>query len=169
MLITFYCISLLQWNWSQNIPWLMPTTYIPNMPEYAELPVRHFDLCWKPTFSNSSSTVGPIFTKIESDDLQTVLTKCYGFCIDRQNRFRIPQRRISSMMPKWHFSLYLCNALAYWHQTLCVPLSSHTEHTKMIWLQRHLLVKSDKPFNHNTSACIYDFSTISITIILKLL
>ncbi len=47
----------------------------------------------------------------------------------------------------------------------------------MIWLQCHLLVKSDKPFNHinrgciydfSAISCIYDFSAISITIILKL-
>ncbi len=42
----------------------------------------------------------------------------------------------------------------------------------MIWLQCHLLVKSDKPFNHINRGCIYDFhcidSAISITIILKL-
>ncbi len=42
-------------------------------------------------------------------------------------------------------------------------------YTKMIWMQRHLLVKTDQPFNRITRGCIYDFSAISIEIILKLL
>ncbi len=38
-------------------------------------------------------------------------------------------------------------------------------YTKMIWLQRHLLVKTDQPFNRITRRYIYDFSVISIEII----
>uniref|UniRef100_A0A671P7E6 HEAT repeat-containing protein 1 n=1 Tax=Sinocyclocheilus anshuiensis TaxID=1608454 RepID=A0A671P7E6_9TELE len=38
-----------------------------------------------------------------------------------------------------------------------------------LFFKRHLLVRSDKPLNHINRGVIYDFSAISITIILKLL
>ncbi len=41
-------------------------------------------------------------------------------------------------------------------------------YTKIIWLQHHLLVKTDQPFNRITRGCIYDFSAISVDIIFKL-
>ncbi len=58
----------------------------------------------------------------------------------------------------WYKILYFTNALVYHYKTLYYP--------KMIWLQRHLSVKTDQSFNRITRGCIYDLSAISIDIIL---
>ncbi len=69
------------------------------------------------------------FHQIESYYLRTMLTKSNGFCVIDKTVLAIPQKRIWGMMPKWHLKLYLCNALAYWHQTcVCAIVNSYRTH-----------------------------------------
>ena len=123
----------------------------------------------KPTFSNSSHTVCPIFTKIESYHPQTVPTKSYGFRVNWRNRFRIAQQQIWGMMLKALFRLYVCNALTYWHQTLHVSLSLHSDHITSVLKLHHLLVESDNPLQIIFNYCFYDFSAILPKILFKCL
>ncbi len=96
-----------------------------------------------------------IFTKFESDHLQTVLTKSHGFCDDRQNSFCIAPQFILGMMPKW---LWGSISAKLWHidSKLCA-CHCHLKKNTQYWFDNHLLVKNDNQLNNITSGCIYAF------------
>ncbi len=97
-----------------------------------------------------------------------MLTKSYGFCVDRQNCFRIAPLQILGQCQNDSEGISLQSFDIMTTNFVCATVSSHRTHQNDL-IQRHLLVKSDQPFNHITRGCIYDFSAISIEIILKLL
>lgn len=72
----------------------------------------------KRIFWNPSWTRGLIFTKFNSDHIQTMLAKCYWFCFDNFNLIFHMNEWIWWYDVKLH-QLYLFKALIYWHQTLC--------------------------------------------------
>ncbi len=54
--------------------------------------------------------------------------KKLGFRVNIWNVSKLVHQRICWKDTKLHLRLYLCKALTYWHQTLNVPLSPHTDH-----------------------------------------